>query len=123
MFRVCTGGAGLMLALLATSSAAQAPDKIPLLSSADFGWQTGTADWQDPPSGSGHGPIKPHPQHPYISNAEAGRTGQQPTLRIGNSEDPVLKPWAAQAMRDSNEEVLTGRRDLPFAAQARCYPG
>jgi hypothetical protein len=26
-------------------------------------------------------------------------------------------------MRASNEEVLSGRRDLPFAAQARCYPG
>jgi hypothetical protein len=26
-------------------------------------------------------------------------------------------------MRASNEEVLSGKRQVPFAAQARCYPG
>lgn len=117
--------AGLLTVLLATSSSAQGQHEhaIPPLASANFGWQTGTADWQQPPPGLGRGPIKPHPQHPYVSNAEAGRTGKQPTLRIGDDTDPVLKPWAAKAMRDSNDEVLSGRRELPFAAQARCYPG
>jgi len=125
MLKTCSAAAGLLTVLLATSSSAQAPHEhaIPPLASANFGWQTGTADWQQPPAGHGHGPIKPHPQHPYISNAEAGRTGKQPTLRIGDDTDPVLKPWAAKVMRDSNEEVLSGRRELPFAAQARCYPG
>ena len=115
----------LMAVLLATSSSAQAPHEhaIPPLSSANFGWQTGIADWQQPPPGSGHGPIKPHPQHPYVSNAEAGRTGKQPTLRIGDDTDPVLKPWAAKVIRDSNEEALVGNRAVPFAAQARCFPG
>jgi hypothetical protein len=122
MLKSCSAAAAL---LLVSASSAQTADKnaVPPLASAGFGWQTGTADWQDPPEGLGHGPIKPHPQHPYVSNAEAGRTGKQPTLRIGNSEDPVLKPWAAKVMRDSNEEALSGDRDLPFAAQARCYPG
>jgi hypothetical protein len=125
MLKSCSAAAGLLTALLVSASSAQNADKNAILplASANFGWQTGTADWQDPPAGAGRGPIKPHPQHPYISNAEAGRTGKQPTLRIGNSEDPVLKPWAAKVMRDSNEEALSGDRDLPFAAQARCYPG
>jgi hypothetical protein len=125
MLKSCGAAAGLLTALLAFASSAQTPNSTaaPPLASANFGWQTGTADWQDPPPGHGHGPIKPHPQHPYVSNAEAGRTGKQPTLRIGHSEDPVLKPWAAQIMRDSNEEALKGDRDVPFAAQARCYPG
>ena len=125
MLKTCSAAAGLLTVLLATTSSAQAPHDhaIPPLASANFGWQTGIADWQQPPAGHGHGPIKPHPQHPYISNAEAGRTGKQPTLRIGDDTDPVLKPWAAKVMRDSNEEVLSGRRELPFAAQARCYPG
>jgi hypothetical protein len=35
----------------------------------------------------------------------------------------MLKPWAAKQMRESNEEALTGKRAVPFAAQARCYPG
>jgi hypothetical protein len=117
--------AGLMAVLLATSSSAQAPHgyAIPPLASAGFGWQTGIADWQDPPPSNMHGPIKPHPDHPYVSNAEAGRTGKQPTLRIGNDTDPILKPWAAKIMRDSNEEALKGDRAIPFAAQARCFPG
>ena len=125
MLKTCSAAAGLLTLLLATTSSAQAPHDhaIPPLASANFGWQTGIADWQQPPAGHGHGPIKPHPQHPYISNAEAGRTGKQPTLRIGDDTDQVLKPWAAKVMRDSNEEVLSGRRELPFAAQARCYPG
>jgi len=124
MLKTCSAAA-LLTVLLATSSSAQAPHEhaIPPLASANFGWQTGIADWQQPPAGHGHGPIKPHPQHPYISNAEAGRTGKQPTLRIGDDTDPALKPWAAKVIRDSNEESLKGDRAVPFAAQARCFPG
>jgi hypothetical protein len=58
-----------------------------------------------------------------LSNADAAARNSQPTLRIGNSKDPVLKPWAAKVMADSNEEALKGVRQVPFAAQARCYPG
>jgi hypothetical protein len=125
MLKGCGAAAGLLTMLLATSSSAQAPHEhaVPPLASANFGWQTGIADWQQPPAGHGHGPIKPHPQHPYVSNAEGGRTGRQPTLRIGDDTDPVLKPWAAKVIRDSNEESLTGSRAVPVAAQARCFPG
>jgi|HubBroStandDraft_6_1064221.scaffolds.fasta_scaffold215344_2 hypothetical protein len=100
-----------------------AKDAIPHLADPNFGWQTNVADWQEPPPGLGHGPIKPDPAHPFMSNAEAGRRGLQPTLRIGDAKDPILKPWAARAMQASNEEALTGKRQVPFAAQARCYPG
>ena len=44
------------------------------------------------------------------------------TLHIGDTKDPVLKPWAAKQMQDSNDEVLTGKRGLPFSAQSFCYP-
>jgi hypothetical protein len=96
---------------------------IPDFASANFGWQTNVADWQAPPPGHGHGPIGGDPAHPFLSNADAGRAGTQPTLRIGNSKDPVLKSWAAKVMADSNDEALKGIRQVPFAAQARCYPG
>jgi len=49
--------------------------------------------------------------------------GQQVTRAIGNYKDPILKPWAAEQMRISNEEVLTGKRGMPFLATSRCYPG
>jgi hypothetical protein len=114
---------GLPIGLLALASTALAEPQIPNLASADFGWQTNVADWQEPPAGSGHGPIKPDPEHPFTSNAEGGRTGTQPTKRIGDYKDPVLRPWVAAAMKASNEEALSNVEKIPFAAQARCYPG
>jgi len=113
----------LMPAALAGSAPSHAGSAIPNLASAEFGWQSGVADWQEPPPGHGHGPIQPDPDHPYTSNAEAARTGRQPTKRIGNYKDPVLKPWAAAQMKASNEEALSSVEKIPFAAQARCYPG
>jgi hypothetical protein len=103
-------------------AATQAPAKggIPDLASVDFAWLALGADWRDPPPGSGHGPIKPDPDHPFHGNV-AGEG--QVTIRIGNYRDPVLKPWAAAQMLASNEEALSGKRSVPFAAQARCWPG
>jgi hypothetical protein len=94
-------------------------DKIPELASSSFAWLAVGADWLDPPPGL-RGPIKNDPDHPFHGNL-AGPG--QVTLRIGNYKDPVLKPWASAQMLASNEEVLSGRRGLPFSAQSRCYPG
>jgi hypothetical protein len=128
--RQCALAGGLIAGLAAAAApipaaVAEPPgkDAIPHLADYNFGWQTNVADWQEPPPGLGHGPIRPDPAHPFMSNAEAGRRGLQPTLRIGDAKDPILKPWAAQFMQASNEEALTGTRQVPFAAQARCYPG
>jgi hypothetical protein len=90
---------------------------IPELTSSGFAWQAFGADWRDPPAGL-RGPIKNHPKHPYSGNGPG-----QVTVRISNDTDPVLKPWAAQQMREANEEVLTGKRAEGFMAQSRCYPG
>src|SRR5215831_14483921 len=99
-------------------------DGIPNFASTQFAWLSVGADWMDPPAGTqGHGRIKNDPEHPLLSNVEARRQGKQPTLRIGDYRDPVLKPWASQAMKASNDEALSGKLDVPFAAQARCWPG
>ena len=96
----------------------------PNLSSIQFAWLSDGADWKDPPPGTpGHGRIKNDPDHPFLGNVEAIRSGRQPTLRIGDYRDPVLKPWAAAFMKASNDEALSGKLDVPFAAQARCWPG
>jgi hypothetical protein len=113
----------MVAAVLPCAALAEAPNAIPNLASADFGWQSNVADWQDPPAGYGRGPIKPDPDHPFMSNAEGARTGRPPTKRIGNYKDPVLKPWAAAQMKASNDEALSDAIKIPFAAQARCYPG
>ena len=118
---IATGWACLPLAMVLAAPACA--DGIPPLVSKDFGWQSNVADWQEPPPGLGHGPIRPDPDHPFTSNAEGARTGTQPTKRIGDYRDPVLKPWAAAQMKASNDAALAADKKIPFAAQARCYPG
>src|SRR5438445_6964836 len=84
---------------------------IPKLAASNFGWQTNLEDWQDPPPGNGHGPMRNDPAYPFVNTAggeapendfaksrdptSASVNGTQPTVRIANSKDPILKPWAA----------------------------
>jgi hypothetical protein len=99
-------------------------DGIPNLASTQFAWLSVGADWMDPPPGTpGKGRIKNDPEHPLLGNVEARRLGVQPTVRIGDYRDPRIKKWASDAMKASNDEVLSGKLDVPFAAQARCWPG
>jgi hypothetical protein len=95
-------------------------DAIPDLASVSFAWLAVGADWREPSAGAGHGPIKPDPDHPFHSNVDGPG---QVTTRLGDYKDSVLKPWAAAQMLASNEEILSGKRSVPFAAQARCWPG
>ena len=110
---------------------AQTGGKIPEFASnpSNWAWVRVRADgrnalygdgWLDPPAGL-RGPIKNHPDHPLQGNND--RVGRQVTVAIGNHMDPILKPWAAEQMRVSNEEVLSGKRGMPFLATSRCYPG
>ncbi|HLQ92428.1 MAG TPA: hypothetical protein VK148_20600 [Xanthobacteraceae bacterium] len=110
-------GVGAMLA--STTIDAPAQGKIPELGSSTFAWLAAGAEWRAPPAGM-RGPILDDPDHPRHFNLDGPG---QVTQRLGNYKDPVLKPWAAAKMRESNEELLTGKRDLPFTAQSRCYPG
>jgi hypothetical protein len=119
---------GFALCLMAASLAAsptwaQSAKDIPQFASANFGWQSNLEDWEDPPAGSGHGPVKNDPAYPFLNNADGTRAGTGATKRITNTKDPVLKPWAAAQIETTNDEILKGVRDIPFTAQGRCYPG
>jgi hypothetical protein len=94
--------------------------KIPDLASVDFAWLALGVHWFDPPQGLGRGPVRQDPAYHYHSNLDGPG---QVTHPIGNTKDPVLKPWAARQMQESNDEVLTGKRGLAFLAQSVCYPG
>jgi hypothetical protein len=118
--------AGLLAATAAPSATPAAEnDLVSQLSSRDYGWNANFWDFQlDPPQGSGHGPIKTDPSYPYNSQIQFG--GLSPgalQVPIVNTRDPILKPWAAEQMQATNEELLSGRRRLPFVAQSRCWPG
>src|ERR1700674_5982084 len=126
----CIGlsGRGFAVCLTAVTLAAgtarsESSNAIPQFASANFGWQSNLEDWEDPPPGAGHGPIKNDPAYPFRNNAEGTRTGAGATKRITNTKDPVLKPWAAARIQATNDEILKGVRDIPFTAQSRCYPG
>jgi hypothetical protein len=116
---------GLLAAALMPTAFAQAPakDSIPNFASKDFGWQQNEEDWQDPPPGSGHGPIRENPAYPFVNNADGNRTHTQVNVRITNTKDPILKPWAAAQIEATNQEVLSGKRPIPFTSQSRCWPG
>jgi hypothetical protein len=101
------------------SAQAPAKDRIPVLAADNLGWIS-AGGFLDPPAGTGHGPIKQDPAHPFHGNLDGPG---QVTPTIGNVKDPVLKPWAAAQMQVTNDEVLSGKRGLPFSAQGRCYPG
>jgi hypothetical protein len=111
--------AGLTAIAASPTSAQVSKDRIPELASTKFAW-LGGGEWRDPPAGM-RGPIKNDPAYPYNGNND--RIGQQVTVRISNWKDPVLKPWAAAQMKASNEEVHSGKVQVPFTAQSRCYPG
>jgi len=101
-------------------------DEIPNFTpSADTSWNVNFWDYiLPPPEGSGHGPILTDPAYPYNSQIQNG--GLSPggfQVAIVNSKDPVLKPWAAKQMQESNDDLLSGRRKLGFVPQSRCWPG
>src|SRR5579883_286951 len=127
--RLLAGGvvAGVLAVTFVRSFSVAAPvaDSIPQLGSRDFGWRANFWDFQlDPPQGSGHGPMKTDPDYPYNSQIQFGHrfTGE---LRppIVNTKDPILKPWAAKEMQATNDEVLSGKVEIPFTSQSRCWPG
>ena len=128
-----TGFAGIASAAIALIASvgygwsAPAKDGIPQLTPAsDTSWQVNFWDYiLDPPPGSGHGPIKTDPAYPYNSQIQNGGLFRDGELQVSivNSKDPILKPWAAREMQETNDELLSGKRDLGFVAQSRCWPG
>jgi hypothetical protein len=108
--------------------AAPADTAVPQLGGRELGWIVNFWDFQlDPPPGSGHGPIKTDPAYSYVSQIQNGgqvraRNGEL-QVAIGDTKDPILKPWAAKEMQETNDEILSGKRGLPFRAQSRCWPG
>src|SRR5260370_41792571 len=70
-------------------------------------------DFLPPPSGPG--PVTYDKAHPYVPNGQG-----QPTYRVADLTNPILKPWLIERMRKANEEVLAGK--VPFIARERCWP-
>ncbi|HMI95778.1 MAG TPA: hypothetical protein VK479_04650 [Micropepsaceae bacterium] len=71
-------------------------------------------DFIPPPSGAG--PVMSDPAHPYVPNGG----GRQPTYRIADLTNPILKPWVIEKMKKANDDVMAGK--VPYIARERCWP-
>ncbi len=107
---------GIMAALLCVGAtfAAGVEEKIPDFSSNDTGWNAGATDFIA--LSNGPHPVSFDPAHPYVPNGQG-----QPTFRIADLSNPILKPWAVEEMRKANQEVLNGKP--AFTAKSACWPG
>jgi hypothetical protein len=106
--------AGVVWAALAPLAVAQQKSPVPDFSSNQVGWIATNPDFIAVPGGPG--PTRSDPAHPYVPN----NSGAQPTFRIADLGNPNLKPWAREAMKRENENVLAGK--IAFTARSSCRP-
>ena len=112
-FLACAG------AFVPVSGAAQPAAEHPDFAPTDkVGWIALSSEFIAPDSGPG--PVMDDPAHPYVSNAIAVRTGKLPTFPVGDISNPILQPWAREAVRKHNEMALSGK--AAYTMQARCWP-
>jgi len=120
--RLMTWGASLLCAALvdvqsdaATPSLSTAPD----FSSADMPWFPTTTEFGAPASGPG--PVTYDHVHPTIMRQFNlfGDVVERP-LQIANLDNPNLKPWVIDFLKQRNEDRLAGK--IRYASRANCRP-
>jgi hypothetical protein len=85
---------------------------------ASIGWYAYNRQFIAPPSGPG--PVQQDPERPYVSNDEFRVSGRQPTEQLADLNNPILEPWARDALRKRNTLVLSGKPANP--PWASCWP-
>jgi hypothetical protein len=107
--------AGIVCTAAQVWSAPSAERAIPNFASTEYGWIAVDNEFIKPASGPG--PVTFDPAYPYIGNNKGG----QPTYRVADLTNPILKPFAIERLRRANEVVLAGKS--PFIPRERCWPG
>jgi hypothetical protein len=69
------------------------------------------------PPASGPGPVTFDKRYPYVDNRAAWRSRTQPTYRVADLTNPIMKPWVVEEMRKANDWVLAGK--VPFRARGK----
>ena len=82
------------------------------------GWISLSTDFSPPKTGAG--PVQQDPRFPRVTNEEYRRTGRQPTIAQGDTNAPILLPWAKEELRKRNALVQSGKGGL--SRQASCWP-
>ncbi len=102
-----------------TPAIAQQKAAPPDFSSGNAGWLTFNVDFSVVPGATS--PLRSDPAHPRVSNAEALRTGKQPTYFVADLANAgILKPWVVERMKKDNDEVLAGK--IAFTPHSFCMP-
>ena len=111
-------GAVCLAGGLSVSAMAQGVSPPNFAPDSSIGWYNYGRQFM-PPS-SGPGPVRQHPEHPYVTNDEFRLTGRQPTAQLADLDTPILQPWAKEVIRKRNELVLSGKpANQPHD---RCWP-
>jgi hypothetical protein len=100
------------------SAAPSGSQPIPHLAFSDWAWAKVSDDFQQPASGPG--PVTYPADHPYVRNDPNNRS-VQPTVRIADLTNPILKPWAIAKMKVQNDLAASGKS--AYEARASCHPG
>jgi len=104
----------LALALLPAGAIAADTGAVPQFMFINGGWLAGGADFRQPESGPG--PVKDIPGYKRGGNQE----GVQATFRMADVSNPILQPWAREAVQKVNDRVVKG---LPaYTPQVSCRP-
>src|SRR5215470_3533649 len=89
------------LCLAFSLSPAMAADAPPLFTAnPSAGWFAYTRVFIQPASGPG--PVRLDPKYPRVTNDDFRATGVQPTPAVGDADNPILQPWAAERVRKRN---------------------
>lgn len=123
-----TGAAAVLAAGLISAAAALAadtavphlPSGVPDFSSANMGWASNGVEFLPMP-GARFKPVSNDPAHPYCGNRIRPECGNQFSEPVADTSNPILQPWAAAQMKQTNAQILAGKPS--FEAMSRCWPG
>jgi len=106
--------AGLLAGLMCAAAAPALPQQSPPdFSASNAGWVSVGGEWTPLPGSPP--PVTQDPAHRYVPN----NTGGQPTFRIADINNPNLTPFAKDALKKANAEVLAGKP--MWSRSSRCW--
>jgi len=104
---------GIALGVFFLGAAREQPS-VPVFSANFTGWIAQSPNFQMPPNGPHH--VTQDPAQPWKA---AGR-GEAPNWRIADLSNPILQPWARDALKKNNERILAG--GTGYTRQVSCWP-
>ena len=112
-------GGALMLFVASDGQVAAQPGYAPSFQTGPNGWQHRFGGAFPEVSGSAL-PTMQDPKHVHFNNEMARIDNAQPNYRIGDTSNPNLKPWAKDAMKKDNDQVLAGK--IAYTPGQSCHP-